>query len=507
MEPLLKPRIAVAGISIESNAFAPTSNAADFEATFDVTELQKGRALLNQLPALRHRANIWDLIPLVMSEATSGGPVDHRFFEKRLSDLVSNLRARGPFDGVLILAHGAGLTTDSEDLDGDYFGVIRNEVGTDIPIVAFLDLHGNVSSKMARSVDMLVAMRKNPHTDIPERVEECLQHLEYLLAGNTVYTARRRLPLITSQISQLTAIGEPYGDLMHWIENDVLNRPSVHNVSVLPGFSFNDCSYFGFDILVSMDDDKVETAETYATEISARAWADRRRYMRELTPLDQVGKIARAASAANTQVILADIADNPGGGGRSNTTYILEKLIESQARDVFLGLFFDPAVIEQAWVKGESHRGEVTFNAEETASFSNPLTVNVEIVRLVHKPLKNTLGMAKGERTDLGRSALLRIGEDTLVAVTELRKQILSSDYVSHFGIDPEQFSTFVVKSRGHFRAGFDHLVGPDGVFEIDCPGLTTANVESIEFQSIPRPIYPFDDIETEAFLHQTPIS
>ena len=49
---------------------------------------------------------------------------------------------------------------------------------------------------------------------------------------------------------------------------------------------------------------------------------------------------------------------------------------------------------------------------------------------------------------------------------------------IERFGIDLRSLRSLVVKSRGHFRAGFDDIFADEQIVEIDAPGLTTPHSE-----------------------------
>jgi microcystin degradation protein MlrC len=100
--------------------------------------------------------------------------------------------------------------------------------------------------------------------------------------------------------------------------------------------------------------------------------------------------------------------------------------------------------------------------------------------------------MIKGLPYDLGRTCLLDVN-GVLVAVVSVRHQTLSTDFLEQCGVNVADVASFTVKSRGHFRAGFDHLVADENIFEVDAPGLTTANLAKVEWRNLPRPVYPLD--------------
>ena len=481
-------RIAILGLSLESNAFAPVSGLQDFHDFFYATgEELLGFATRLGFGQAMDELQRWEPVPIVLAAAESGGPLDHRDYLSLESEILGRLRAAGRIDGVFIYGHGAGLTTRSNDLDGLYFAAVRQTVGKDVPIVAELDLHGNVSEAMLTSADALVSYRTNPHLDQAERARECAVLLHALLNGNPIAIAHARLPLVTAQVTQLTRPGSPYGDWIKYGQSRV-NSP-VLNVSILSGFAFGDTPYNGATVLVHTLGNK-ELAAKCCLDVAVAGWKDRSRYAPAVISIREA--VRKGADNVGETQIFADVADNPGGGGRGNTVHLLRAFHEARLPGVVAGIYFDPALVKQARAAGIGSRFLARINSSEQSPLSGRWEFEAEVVTLTDGEFTNTRGMYSGEAVHLGPSCRLRVGE-TNVLVCSLRNQVLSPDYFQHFGIDCRKSRALIVKSRGHFRAGFSELVDDDRIFEVDGPGLTTADLGSIEWNNLPRPVYPMD--------------
>jgi microcystin degradation protein MlrC len=94
---------------------------------------------------------------------------------------------------------------------------------------------------------------------------------------------------------------------------------------------------------------------------------------------------------------------------------------------------------------------------------------------------------------EMGPSALLDLDGIRLVVIS-YRQQCLDPMQFEQFGLDPALVRTIVVKSRGHFRAGFDGYVPAERTYEVDCPGLTSPNLATFPWTRLPRPVYPLDE-------------
>lgn len=496
-----KPRIAILGFSLEANRNAPTSDRAVFEQTLYLEGAALGKAIAadrQRLPGTvrgfcdaMDESGAWEPVPVVLAEAPPGGPADHAFFLQMLATMRARLVEAGTLDGVYISEHGAGLSTELDDADGEVFATAREVVGAGVPIVATLDLHGHVTSRMNDAADVMIAYLTNPHVDMAERGAEAARVLRELIGGMRAHSVLVRVPMISPAVSLLTASG-PYGEL---IDHGQSRRgPDIINVSILAGFAPADASTNGMSVVVSSRNG-VEPARTLAAELAARAWHDRHRYVARLTSLaDAVDRAAAtAADPAMAAVLLADVADNPGGGGRGNTMYLLRALHERGVTGVVIGLIFDAALAAEAHALGVGERFEARFNRDETTRFSEPFSAAARIDRLADGECVGRRGIYAKRRVDLGPCALLAIG-GIRVAVASRRHQCADPVFLERLGVDLAQVRVLVVKSRGHFRAGFDEHFAPGQIVEVDAPGLTTPVLPRLGLTRVPRPVFPLDE-------------
>jgi microcystin degradation protein MlrC len=239
-------------------------------------------------------------------------------------------------------------------------------------------------------------------------------------------------------------------------------------------------------------------AEAVARDVAAYAWSQRSRFVTSLTGLDEAVAMALACGRDATQpsLLFADVADNPGGGGRGNTPYILAAFHAAGVSGCALGPVFDPELAAEAHRLGVGARFEARFNRSETTTFSGPFTAPAEVVALSKGVFVGRHGMAAGRTLDMGPAALVAVG-GIRVVVTTHRHQALDPMFFETFGIDLTRLRSLVVKSRGHFRAAFDEIFPDDRIIEVDVPGLTTPVSKNVPWRNLPRPIYPLDpDLE-----------
>lgn len=436
----------------------------------------------------------WSPVPVLLAEAPPGGPAEHSFFMEILETMRDGLRKAAPLDGVYISEHGAGLSTEEDDADGAVFAMVREVVGPDIPIIATLDLHGHVTQRMRQSVDVMVAYLTNPHVDQEERGCEAALLMTSMLSGVRTTSTLVKVPMISPAVSLLTARG-PYADLIN--HGQTLVKPPILNVSILAGFAPANASTNGLSIVVTADTNKPDarvTARNIARQLADKAWAERHRYEPKLTSLDDAIKLSKAVveDPQKPAIILADVADNPGGGGRGNTLFVMQRMIEEGISNVTIGMIIDPALAAEAHSQGIGARFWARFNRDDDTKFSETYEADVQVEKLANGDCVGRRGIFEGRRLDLGPCAVLSLGGLHVVIATA-RQQLADPVFLERLGMNIADLRVLVVKSRGHFRAGFDEHHSPEQIFEVDVPGLTTPVLSKLDLDRVPRPIFPLD--------------
>lgn len=495
-------RVGICGFFIECNRWSPVTTRAMFSASVDLAGTALGVELAREQPRLlpdtagflaaMNAAGPWEPVPLRLAAAQPGGPVEQGYFEDLVADIESRLRAAGPLDAVFISSHGAALTTQNDDPDGELFARIRAVVGPDVPVVAVFDLHTNVSRAMTDALSAFVAYRTNPHTDLRACGEEAARHLHTLLAHGPGVVELIKLPFVPAATAQLIAPGSPYAELIAQGQAQV--GGTILNVSLCGGFALADCNKCGFAVVVSARDGDRTAARALAGELAAAVWAARTRFVSHLTPLTEAVHAAVVAGrAGGTPLILADVADNPGAGGGGNTVALLLALVTAGAQDALVGVFTDPALALEAHARGVGADFVARFNRDSAdPTFAPAFCHAARVISVSDGLFVGRRGMLKGSQQAMGPSALLDLG-GVRVAVISNRQQLLDPAQLEVLGVDLATVRTLVVKSRGHFRAAFDTFAPPERILEVDCPGLTTPNLQTLPWTRMPRPVFPLD--------------
>lgn len=491
-------RIALLAFQLESNRFAPQTGRAQFDkrcwlqgaevledAASDAP--RQGAEIPAFIEEIRNHMAV-EFIPILAAGAEPGGPLCQAALEEVLEIVRSGFAQAGPVDGVFIASHGAMVGTAEDDPDGSLLALVRERIGRDTPMIATLDLHANLSDRMAAAADCLIGYRTNPHVDQAHVAREAAVVMARMLSGTRVHMAHLRLPLTPASVTLLTSGDLPYAAAVREAARITEPGGQILNATVLGGFVYSDTPDNGVAVMVTATNRA--QAEREAARLAGMLWAARHRFTHRLTSIGKA--VAAVTSGDGPPLILADSGDNPGGGGRGTSTDLLRALIAAKAQSVLYGLFVDPDLAQEAAEAGVGARLSARFLRQGPDGFGEPFEAQAEVIARSDGQVIGRRGLVAGRRVDLGTTVALRIGGVTVVVITH-RKQCADPVYFEHLGLDPAAFRAVVVKSRGHFRAGFDELFGPEQVLEVDTKGLTSPVLSTFTFHGLPRPVYPLE--------------
>jgi microcystin degradation protein MlrC len=489
-------RIAIIALSLESNRFAPPTSAEDFhqscylESDDILSEAQKtAPSMPQEVPAFIDEMNQlgpWQPVPVIVTATSPGGPAEQSFFARFVGRVLEHLKGVRGLSGVYICSHGAMTATGDSDPDGTLYREVKALLGPDVPIVATVDLHANISRIMVDNADAIIPYRTNPHVDQGPCAREGARLLWRLLCGQEQFgKAYVRLPIVAPTISLLTNDGGIFSQL---VEKSVAAQShQVPALCVAGGFAFSDTDYNG--ITISAFGDRHE-AERIVQKLGRWTWSHRYGFKKELTSVERAIELA---TGGGTNILLGDMGDNPGGGGRGNTTEILEALLVAGAQNVLFGLFIDADLVQQCHKQGVGAQFEAVFNRECCDINANRLALPVKVLKLSDGLVSGRRGFYAGRTVKLGPSAAIQVSGIAMVVIS-YRTQCADPNFFEYFGFDIDSYKTVVVKSRGHFRAGFDEFFTPEQIFEVDADGLTTPVFSRLNFKNLPRPVYPMDE-------------
>src|ERR1700761_7717282 len=344
-------RILVAGFQHETNSFAPSKTGYDdFVRGGAFPAMARGDDVLAMrdinIPIggfIRAMEKNATLIPVVWAGATPAAHVTEEAFERIAGEIVAAART-GRFDAIYLDLHGAMLCEHLDDGEGALLSRLRQVVGPNIPIVASLDLHANVTREMLGAADALVAYRTYPHEDMAQTGDRAAFLMRKLLQrGNAFARAERAIPFLIPIIAMCTMI-DPARAVYDRLA--ALEREEGVALSFTPGFPACDFPGCGAMVWGYGDGDGIEGV----VDRLARAVTEREAEWVAplLEPQEAVRQAMAIAAGAARPVVIADTQDNPGGGGDSDTTGMLRALVDCGAQGAAIGLMVDPAAAAAA---------------------------------------------------------------------------------------------------------------------------------------------------------------
>ena len=426
------------------------------------------------------------LVPSVAAAASPAGLVTKDIYGHVKQRILADLRAAGPLDGVLLDLHGAMVCEGIDDGEGDLIGAVRAAVGPAVPIAVTLDFHGNLTPEMARGADLLHGYKTYPHVDMAERGMEATERLLQVVAGRIRPTVALRTPPILPPLgNQGTARGpmRRLYDMADEMEKD----PKVISVSVFAGFPLADIPPAGLGVYVVTDGDQA-LADRLADELARTAWEHRHEFIHTALPVPEA--VARALAAEGRPIVLADMADNTGGGAAGDGTEVLRELLRVGARAAIVACIWDPAAVAACVKAGVGQSVTLDVGGKVDNRHGAPLHVTGTVRTLSDGRFVHKGPMARGLPGRLGTTAVLDVN-DVKVILISYRWQTLDPEMIRFVGLDPLEHKVLVVKSTIHYRAAFEPIARE--IVEVDAPGLSSSNLARFDFKRVRRPIFPLD--------------
>ncbi|CAB3752500.1 M81 family metallopeptidase [Paraburkholderia humisilvae] len=454
--------ILIAGFQHETNTFAPTR--ASYQS-FIQGEGYPPMARGAEVMKLRDvnvpiggfiqvaQARGHQLLPVIWAGASASAHVTTDAFERIGGEIIDAVKAGG-FDAIYLDLHGAMVTERIDDGEGELLERVRKIVGDTMPVVVSLDLHANVTARMARHASALVAYRTYPHVDMAATGTRAAQILERLVAeGRPLHCALRRVPFLLPVNSMCTLV-DPARDTYRLLEQ--LETGDVVSMSFAPGFPASDFPECGPTVWAHAFDK--EAAEHAADTLLAKLVDEESRWdVAFLTPDDAAAEAIRLSRAATKPVIIADTQDNPGAGGDANTMGMVRALLRQGAQQAAVGVIWDPEAAVAAHRAGVGARIRLRVGGSPSVPGDAPLEGEFEVEHLSDGQFRFDGPMLNGMRGELGPVACLRI-EGVRIAVSTIKMQVFDRNLFRVAGIEPERMKILVNKSSVHFRADFEPI-------------------------------------------------
>jgi microcystin degradation protein MlrC len=476
-------RIFSASFATETNTFAPMSaGMASFK--------ERGYFAAGQHPdqmqffaaplwAARQRGaqRGWTLIEGMVAAAQPSGVIPRLVYEALRDELLADLRAALPVDVVLLGLHGAMVAQGYDDCEGDLLERVRAIVGARVVIGAELDPHSHVSERMVSCANLLIAFKEYPHTDALERGFELVDLCVAMAEGKIRPVAALADAHMISVIHTTREPGRGLVDRAQALEG----QGGVLSISLIHGFPWGDVPDMGSKVLVYTDGDAA-SAQLLARRLADELFELREQMVKPYPGIDAA--LDEALAFDGGPVVLADSADNAGGGAASDSTFMLRRLIERGIVNAALGPLWDPLAVRIATEAGVGAELLLRIGGKVGPMSGDPIDLLCSV-----KALKADMHMSGlGTLQALGDCALVE-ANGVHIVLNSVRGQAMGTDMFTQLGCELGERKMIVVKSSQHFYASYAKVA--KHVIYVDAPGTVTTDLKSLPYRKIQRPKWP----------------
>jgi microcystin degradation protein MlrC len=496
-------RILVGALGHESNTFTPfTTTADDFYVRYGAEGLH-GPALRGSyggiLATLRAHGDV-ELVPSLVAGAMPGGVVEratYEGFKRTILDATAEARARG-LDGICLHLHGAMRAERLDCCEVDLLRDLRALVGPEVPISIALDMHANIVREMTvrgdAGVDAMVAYHTAPHVDAYETGCKAAQMLlQILCEGVQTEIGFAKIPfLLPGEMAQTSL--DPMKAMMERVA-EVEALPGVLSASLANGHCWADVPDIGV-IAVVVTDVAVAgagLAQAQANRLAAAFWARRAEFGISAEAYPTAEAVDVALSASESTVFLSDSGDNPGAGGTTDVTLLLQTLIERGAPNAVFASIWDAAAVEACAAAGVGGEVSLEIGGKLDTRHGTPLAVRGTVRSLHEGAFYRGAVRAPMGRVQAGPIAVLNVAENGAsvdVILSSTRLSFVRPEQWRRLGLEPLDYGIVALK-RGYLTAPVA-AIAPRSILAFT-PGCTNCRVAEMAFQRVQRPMYPLD--------------
>lgn len=479
-------RLFAATLATETNTFSPlpTSLASYRETVF----LRPGehpsdapRMCTAPLFVARRRASSdgFTLIEGSCFAASPAGTTNRDDYETMREEILAQMKAALPLDGILLGLHGAMVAHGYDDVEGDIIERTRAIVGPKCVIGVELDPHCHLTLKRVRIADIIILYKEFPHTDVVDRAEEVLDLTLKAIRGEI------RPVMSLYDCRQISSYPTTFPLMRGFVDRikEMEGRDGVLSISFAHCFPYGDVAELSGRVLVVTDGDKAK-GDALATKLGSEVVSMRGKTQPEY--FDVAGAVGAAIAANEGPVVLAEPTDNAGGGAPSDNTTILRELIARNSSNAAIGPIWDPIAVRLCFDAGLGAHFPLRLGGKTGPRSGLPVDALVEVIGLARDAWQS-FGPTN---VPVGDCAAVRIGEIEIVLITK-RTQALGLELFTNLGIDPRSKSVLVVKSTNHFMAAFGPIA--KRVLYVDSEAPLSRDYRKIDYKKVTRPIWPLD--------------
>jgi microcystin degradation protein MlrC len=491
------PTVLLAGLFHETHTFLDDTTAlADFELRVD-DAIEASRGDSSPLGGVFEVADRhgWRIVPAIDARASPSGTVEDGVFEAFWSELEPRLRralADG-LDALFLVLHGAMCTRSLPDIEGELLARIRAVDGAEaLPLFGVYDLHANVTARMARHADALIAYRNNPHTDARAAAVRAAELLQRTLESGARPSMRYVHPPVMWPPTGTGTADDPMRSLAAQARALEAADPELLAVNVNAGFSFADTADTGVSVTLVVT--RPEAGTDALTALSEAIVADRALGNVLERPIDEV--LARFRPDPGGPTLLVEPSDNIGGGAPGDGTGVLRALLRHGIDNAGV-ILNDPLAVARLAEVAPGARVALDLGGRGSRLDPGPVPLEVELLRRsdgrfeLEDPHSHLASM-RGSRVEMGPCAVVRHGGITLLLTSRKTPPFDLGQWRSQ-GVEPARFAAIGVKAAVAHRQAYDPIAAASHT--VATPGPCASDLITLPFVHVRRPIYPLDPL------------
>lgn len=473
------PRIAIAGLAIESSTFSPALTHEEAFRTRRGDNVFKYYPFLSPDSINRKRA---DWIPTLRGHAIPGGIVTREAYESLVIETLEMLKNNGPYDGLFFDIHGAMSVVGIDDPEGDFIVRIREVIGKNTIISTSMDLHGNVSWRLAQNTDLITCYRMAPHEDAIESKKRAVDNLLSRIEsgkGKPVYKAWIPVPILLPGEKTSTRI-EP-GKSLYAKVAVAADQKGVIDAAIWIGYAWADEPRNHAVVMVTGDDKEKVTST--AEELAHSFWNVRSEFEFVAPVASLTESLDMAIASKKHPFMVSDMGDNPTAGGAGDVTWTLKEILarpefkSENGPSVIYASIPGPEFIKKAIEAGIGGEVVAYAGAAVDARFAPPIRISGIIEAIEY-----------GDK-DAETEVVVKVGSVNII-ITKKRKPYHKEVDFTRLGLSPRETDIVVVKI-GYLVPELYNMKA-DWVMALT-PGGVDQDLERLGYKRINRPMFPLD--------------
>lgn len=430
----------------------------------------------------------WKIIPTIQMMASPSGTVEDQalsfFKDQFFSDLNQQCEN---IDSIFLVLHGAMVSENCDDVEGELLFEI-NEFLTqrkiDIPVVAVLDLHANVSKKMTDYSSGMFSYQKNPHSDARDAAKKAAALLDNLMQNPDAKQIYLKSQYIIPPTGQSTA-NEPLKSVLARAREIEASDPSILCINVMGGYAYADIADCGFSL----------NCCTSGTENKAAA------YLQELldifkshlcnaypieAPLEIILTEIDKSGQVHGPILLIEPADNIGGGTPGDGTGILGPLLKTDRNNI-IAIINDPTAAAICHNIGLGNKADLVIGAKKDSHHGIPVHFTGIIEHLSDgkftlENIHSHLASMGGIHIDMGPCAVVK-NQQASILLTSNKTPPMDLGQLHSQNIMPEDADLIIIKAAVSHKDAYDPIAAAS--YYIDSPGLCTSNLKRLPYKKI----------------------